>query len=258
MAVVFSARFPVLEDADLPTDLKDKIGKDWHNTLRYKREKIITNLKAVIPDETAFKERIADVAYARIGAVFNPNYPKYKRIMRRFRAKINLGADDFIKNVDRAFEAGGAFDQGVYQNLDKFKENATITWRVMGDKDKIFGPVPKTILALKGMGRVLDKVKLAKDSVSGTPIAIFKPEHETRITSIVDQILMEGLNVIVLSKEAGLDYDTLISDYNAILDSYVKNTAFVRDNIDTANTFVHIAYDATNDWIVVDVQEATF
>jgi len=257
MGVVFSARFPVLEPADIPAELREAIGKDWHDTLRGKRAKIITNLKEVIPNETAYRERIAEVAYARIGAVFNPAYPKYKRIMRRFKVKINAGADDYLKHVDDAFKEGGAFDQGVYANLEKFKENALIVWRCMGDKNRIWGCVPKTILALKGLGVVLNRVKLAKDTVSGTPIAIFKPEHETRITSIVDQVLMEGLNLIVLSKESGEEYTSIMDDYNAILDSYVKNTAFVKDNIDTANTFVHIAYDSVNDWIAVDVQEAT-
>jgi len=257
MAVVFSARFPVLDVEDIPENMRDKIAKDWHDTLTAKREKIINNLKEVIPDEDAFKDRIADVAYSRITQVFNPAYPKYKRIMRRFKVKINLGADDFIKNVNEAFKAGGAFEQGVYQNISKFKSNALITWRVMGDKNTIFGAVPKTIVALKGMGRLLEKVKLAKDTVNGEPIPVFKPEHESRITAIIDQILMEGLNVIVLSKEGNEPFDDLINDYNAILDSYVKNTAFVRDNIDTANTFVHIAYDTANDRIVVDVQIAT-
>jgi len=130
-------------------------------------------------------------------------------------------------------------------------------WRIVGDKDTIWGPAPKAVLALGGKAKRLEAVKLAKDTVVGTPINIFKPEHATRILSTVDQVLIEGLNAILLAKEAELPFGALITDYNAILDSYIKNTAFVKANIDTANTFCHIEYDPVNDVVLVRVQEAT-
>jgi len=257
MAVVFTGRFPVLEDTELPTDMKDKITTDWHDSLKRKREKILENLTTRIPDEDTYKKVIADVGYSRIIEVFNPNYPKYKRILRKYRAKTYKGADDWIKNVPEAFKEGGRFEEGIYANIDKYKDNMGMIWRFVGDKDKIFGPVPKAILALAGKAKALENVIMDIDTVSGSPVPVFKPEHESRVLPVVDNILIEALNVIMLSREAGLDISGLISDYNALLDAYVKNATFARDNIDTANTFCHIAYDDVTGRIVVDVQIAT-
>jgi len=257
MAVVFSARFPVLEETEFPADMKDKITTDWHDSLKRKREKILENLITRIPDEATYKKVIADVGYSRIIKVFNPNYPKYKRILRKYRSKTYKGADDWLKNVPEAFKAGGRFEEGIYTNLEKYKENMALIWRFVGDKDKICGPVPKTILALAGKAKALENVLLDIDTVSGTPVPVFKPEHESRELPIIDNILIEALNVILLSREAGLDISGLMSDYNSLLDAYVKNTAFVRDNIDTTNTFVHIGFDDVTGRVVVDVQIAT-
>ena len=257
MGVVFSGRFPVLEETELPSGMVDTIGTDWHDSIKRKREKIITNLKTRIPDEDTYKKVIADAGYSRIIEVFNPNFPKYRRLLRKYRAKTYRGADDYLKNREEAFKEGGRFEEGVYRNLTKYKENMTLIWRFVGDKDKVFGCVPKTIMALAGKKKALENVLLDIDTVSGEPVPVFKPEHESRTLPAIENAMVEGLNVILLSREAGLDIDALISDYNAILDAYVKNTAFVRDNIDTANTFVHLGYDSATGRIVVDVQIAT-
>jgi len=257
MAVVFTGEFPVLDVSDIPTDMIDDVGTDWLNSILGKRSKILKNLLKTIPDATAYIKRIAEPGYEGITEVFNPSWVKYNRVIRKYKAKVTRGKDVWHDRVNEAFSEGGAFEKGVYDNVSVYK-NAMITiWRIVGNKDTIFGPSPKAVLALGGKAKILEAVKLAKDTVTGTPINVFKPEHASRILSTVDQVLIEGLNAILLAKEAELPFSALISDYNTILDSYVRNTAFVKPGIDVNNTFCHIEYDAVNDVILVRVQEAT-
>jgi len=257
MAVVFTGKFPVLDESDIPTDLRERIRDDWYNAIKGKRAKILDRLLRAIPDTVKYVERIAEPGYEGISEVFNPNWVKYNRVLRKYKAKVTRGKDIWHGRVSSAFAEGGAFEQGIYAKMDTYMNNMVTIWRIVGDKDTIFGPAPKAVLALGGKAKVLEAVKLAKDTVTGTPINIFKPEHATRILSTVDQILIEGLNAILLAKEAELPFDALITDYNAILDSYVKNTAFIKSGIDANNTFCHIEYDAVNDVVQVVVQEAT-
>jgi len=257
MAVVFTGIFPVLDETDVPADMRDRITQDWVNQMKNKRAKIIDRLLRAIPDAVSYVNRIAEPGYEGITEVFNPNWVKYHRVIRKYKSKVTRGKDYWHARVNEAFAEGGAFDTGVYNAINKYTGGMLTIWRIVGDRDTIFGPAPKAVLALGGKSKILEAVKLAKDTVTGTPINVFKPEHATRILSTVDQILIEGLNAILLAKEAELDFSGLITDYNAILDSYVKNTAFIKSGIDTANTFCHIEYDSVNDVVQVVVQEAT-
>jgi len=256
MAVVFEGIFGEIKPTELPENTDVDIANDWADILTAKRDKIKARLNEVIPDESAYLSRIAEVAEAEFTNVLNPNYYKTARALRKFRVKVRKGGSAWLNNVASAFAEGGRFESGVNANKDKFKNNVIYTLRFTGDMNKVWGCVPKAICAIQGKAKVLEKVKGSYDSLSGTPVRMFKVEHVSRISAALANIFVEGLVMARMEEEAGGDPNTILDDYNTIIADYVSST-FLDPNLDPSASSITLEYDATGDRLRIHVVQAT-
>jgi len=268
MAVqIFEGVFVEIKPEELPEGFDTKIATDWKDILTAKRDKIKERIQTVIPDEATYQERLADVAITEFTDVLNPNYYKTERALRKYRIKVKRGGKAYIDNVASAFAEGGRFEQGVANNIDKFKANAMYAWRFVGDKDKIWGCVPMMAFALKGKGKVLEKIKKGGDSISGTPKPMFKVEHVSRVVPALVNVAVEGLVMARMGKEAGEDVTAILDDYNAIIEAYIRKydegtgtytaSDFLNPELDPSGTYVKLEYDSTADRLKIHVVEST-
>jgi len=256
MATVFEGVFGEIKPGELPENIDVDIANDWADILTAKRDKIKARLNEVIPDESAYLSRIAEVAEAEFTNVLNPNYYKTARALRKFRVKVRKGGSAWLSNVASAFAEGGRFEKGVAANKEKFKNNVIYTLRFTGDMNKVWGCVPKAIHAIQGKAKVLEKVKGSYDSLSGTPVRMFKVEHVSRISAALANIFVEGLVMARMEEEAGGDPNTILDDYNTIIADYV-NATFLDPNLDPTNSKITLEYDATGDRLKIHVVQAT-
>jgi len=256
MAVVFEGVFGEIKPSELPENIDVDIANDWYDILTAKRDKIATRLNEVIPDEAAYQSRIAEVATAEFENVLNPNYYKTERALRKFKIKVKRGGSAWLNNVASAFAEGGRFEQGVAANKDKFKANVLYTLRFTGDMNKVWGCVPKAIKAIQGKAKILEKIKGSYDSLTGTPVRMFKVVHLSRIAAALSNIFVEGLVQARMAEEAGDDPTTILDDYNTIIADYVTST-FLDDSLDPANSSITLEYDSVADRLKIHVVQAT-
>jgi len=256
MAVVFEGIFGEIKPTELPEGINTEIAQDWYDILTAKRDKIKARLNEVIPDEAAYESRIVDVATAEFENVLNPNYYKTARALRKFKIKVKRGGSAWLNNVASAFAEGGRFESGVSANKSKFEANVLYTLRFTGDKNKVWGCVPKAIFAISGKAKVLEKVKGSYDSLTGTPVRMFKVEHLSRISAALANILVEGLVMARMGIEAGEVADDILTDYNAIIADYV-NATFVDPTLDPASSSIALEYDSVADRLKIHVIQAT-
>ena len=264
---IFEGIFVEIKPEELPEGFDTKIATDWQDILIAKRDKIKERIQTVIPDEATYQERLADVAITEFTDVLNPNYYKTERALRKYRIKVKRGGKSYIDNVASAFAEGGRFEQGVANNINKFKANAMYAWRFVGDKDKIWGCVPMLAFALKGKGKVLEKIKKGGDSISGTPKPMFKVEHVSRVVPALVNVATEGLVMARMGKEAGEDVTSILNDYNAIIEAYIRKydegtgtytaSDFLNPELDPSGTYVKLEYDSTADRLKIHVVEST-
>ena len=267
MPVVFDAKFGEIKPTELPAGINTDIGQDWYDILIAKRDKILARLQEVIPDESAYISRIAEVAEAEFSNVLNPNYYKTERALRKFRIKVKKGGSAWLNNVASAFAVGGRFEEGVSANRTKFENNVLYVLRFTGDKNKVWGCVPKAAFSMKGKAKILEKITGTVDSVTGSPVRMFKPEHLSRIVAALENVIVEGLVMARMGQEAGEDVNAILSDYNAIIDSYVRSydaatgtytaSPFLDTSLDPANTYIQLEYDSVADRLFVHVVQAT-
>lgn len=256
MAVVFEGVFGEIKPTELPEGIDTDIAQDWYDILTAKRDKIATRLSEVIPDEAAYQSRIAEVGEAEFTDVLNPNYYKTERALRKYRIKVKRGGSAWLNNVASAFAEGGRFENGVAANKDKFKANVLYTLRFTGDKNKVWGCVPKAIFAISGKAKVLEKVKGSYDSLTGTPVRMFKVTHLSRITAALANIFTEGLVMARMGIEAGETVDDILTDYNTIIADYVTST-FLDTTLDPTNSSITLEYDSVADRLKIHVVQAT-
>ncbi len=267
MPVVFDAKFGEIKPTELPTGLDTDIATDWYDILIAKRDKILARLQEVIPDESAYLSRIAEVAEAEFSNVLNPNYYKTERALRKFKIKVKKGGSAWLNNVASAFAVGGRFEEGVNAGKNKFITNAMYVWRFTGDKNKVWGCVPKAAFAMKGKAKIIEKIKGTYDSITGSPVSMFKPEHASRVIAALENVIVEGLVMARMGIEAGETVDAILTDYNTIIEAYIRKydaatgtytaSDFLNTNLDPNNTYVALEYDSVADRLFVHVVQAT-
>ena len=242
---VYEAKFICAELGDTQLDV---VRDDWESTLKSKRSKILTQIQTRIPDASTYNDVLAQPAISEYESFVNPSHPKAARALRKRKIKIPAGANDYLTNVANAFAEGGRFETRVTEAKDKFKRNFAAITQAVGDKSQKLGVVTAVMWALLGQYSKIQTFpsdryeEIARDA--DMPTNIFKPEYQANVRSAVTQLLNEGIYYAVLAIDAGEDVSTLLSDYNSRLDAFVANTTFLKDTIDSANTFVHIVYEA--------------
>ena len=256
MGVVFEGIFGEWKPEELPEGINADIAQDWEDILKAKRDKIKTRLNEVIPDEAAYQSRIADVATTEFENVLNPNYYKTERALRKFKIKVKRGGSAWLANIASAFAEGGRFETGVTANKQKFMNNVLYTLRFTGDMNKVWGCVPKAIKAIEGKAKVLEKIKGTVDSITGTPVPMFKVAHLPRIKALLANVFVEGLVMARMGAEAGEDVSAILSEYNAIIADYI-NATFLDASLDPANSSITLEYDSLADRLSIHIVQAT-
>ena len=256
MATVFEGIFGEWKPEELPEGINTDIATDWEDILKAKRDKIKARLSEVIPDEAAYQSRVAEVATEEFSNVLNPAYPKTERALRKYKIKVKKGGSAWLSNVESAFAEGGRFDTGVTANKQKFINNILYTLRFTGDMNKVWGCVPKAIKAIEGKGKVLEKIKGTVDSITGSPVPMFKVTHLPRIKALLANVFTEGLVMARMGKEAGEVVDDILAEYNAIIADYISAT-FLDESLDPTASSITLEYDSVADRLSIHVVEAT-
>ncbi len=259
MATIYEVHLGVLTLGELPTEVSE-IGDDWETTFKGKRSKIITNLQRVIADESDYNEIIVNRSNAGYEQFIGTDHPDYNKIMLKRKTKMPARASDYITNRNNAFAEGGAFESGVTANKGAFMNNVKVILRVVGDKDKVYGAVPKLGIALDGKKSILEA--LLNDTydhlITSTDLKRFfvKKSFKTTVVALVN----EALAYTVYSIDAGYDdswIQTNVADvYNPLIAAMI-NANTVNPDLDATACAITIEKDATTGRWGVKLVEAT-
>ena len=259
MAEIYNVHLGVLNLGELPSEISE-IGDDWENTFKGKRQKIITNLSRVVPDEDAYKDIIVKRSNEGYAEFVSPTHPDYNKIMLKRKVKMPARASDYITHRNEAFQEGGAFEQGITNNKDAFMNNVKVILRVVGDKDKIVGAIPKAQLILLGKKALFEEVKndTYDHVITSTELKPFFKYRRTIATIVAT--LNYYLSYVVYAIDAGYDdtwiENNIVNDANAELASYV-NANLINPDLDPANSKIEITKDATTGRWGIHIVEAT-
>jgi len=258
MGVIYDVHLGLLSEAELPTRF-DEVRDDWETTLKSKRAKIITNLQAVIPDESAYVSKVVDRSNVAYSDFIRSDHPRYDEIMLKRQIKMEAAKSDYITNRDAAFAEGGRFETQVSARKDFFRRNAVIIWMVTGDRDKIYGAVPKAKYVLLGNKTLAEEVLTSADHlITSTELKPFF-KYRRYVPSVVASI-NKWLTYVAYALKAGwsdADIDSKIATKaNDELTGYV-NDAMMNPDLDPTTSAITIEKDASTGRWGVRITEAT-
>jgi len=259
MAVIYEVHLGLLSQAEIPTDF-DEVRDDWNTALKSKRQKILTNLQRTIPDEDSYLDKIVSRSNKGYGEFIGTGHERYDEIMVKREIKMTKAKSDYITNRNNAFTEGGAFDLGVDAQKEAFRRNAVVIWMVVGDRDKIYGAIPKLKYALRGKKSLLEDVLTTdKDHlVTDTELKPFfkYPRYIPSVVSVVNK----WLSMVAYGVLAGWSDDDIntkiASKGNNELAGFV-NSAMLNPDLDPANCKIELTKDATTGRWGVHFVEAT-
>ena len=258
MGVIYEVHLGLLAQSELPNTF-DEVRDDWEATLKGKRQKIITNLKRVVPDESAYTAKIKDRSNEGYAEFIGTGHPRYDEIMLKREIKMDLAKSRYITNRDNAFAEGGDFETGVTNAKDKYRTNTVVTWMVTGDRDKIYGLVPKAKYVLLGKKALAEELFTSADHlITSTDLKPFF-KYRRFVPSVVATInkWMTMVAYAVLAGWSDDDINTKIaSKGNTELASYV-NEAMVNPELDYTACSITIEKDATTGRWGIKITEAT-
>ena len=258
MATIYEVHLGILLASEIPADF-DEVRDDWETTLKGKRAKILTNLQRVVPDEATYLNVIVDRSNVGYGEYIGTDHPRYDEISLKRELKMENAKSDYIANRDSAFVEGGRFETQVTANKDKFRRNAIVTWMVTGDRDKIYGIVPKAKYILQGKKTLFDAVKGTMDHViTETELKPFF-KYARYVPSVVATInkWMTMVAYAILNEKDDTYIDTKIATKgNDELAGYV-NANMLNPDLDPTACAITIEKDATTGRWGVKIVEAT-
>ena len=259
MAEIYNVHLGILNLGELPSEVSE-IGDDWETTLKAKRQKIITNLQRVVPDEDAYKTVIVERSNEGYGQFISESHPSYDKIMLKRKIKMPARASDYITNRNNAFAEGGDFEAGVTESKGAFITNAKIILRVVGDKDKVYAPIAKLSYALDGKKALLESIlnNTYDHLITSTELKTFfiKKQFKTSVVSLIN----EALAYVVYAIDAGFDdswIQTNIADkYNPLIAAMI-NSNTVNSELDPTACSITIEKDTTTGRWGIKLVEAT-
>jgi len=258
MATIYEVHLGILLASEIPADF-DEVRDDWEKTAKAKREKIGTNLERVVPDEDTYLSVIVERSNAGYGEFIGTDHPRFDEISLKRELKMEKAKSDYITNRNNAFAEGGAFETGVTANKEKFRRNAIVTWMVTGDRDKIYGLVPKAKYILRGKKSLFDAVKGTMDHViTQTELKPFfkYPRYVPSVVATINK-WMTMVAYAILNEKDDSYIDTKIAQKgNDELAGYV-NSAMLNSDLDPAGCSITIEKDATTGRWGVKIVEAT-
>jgi len=259
VAEIYSVHFGVLNLGELPSEVSE-IGDDWETTFKGKRAKILTNLQRVVPDESAYRSKIVDRSNEGYSAFISESHPDYNKIMLKRKTKMPARASDYIANRDAAFAEGGDFESGVTESKGAFMTNVKVILRVVGDKDKVYGAIPKLSYALDGKKELLEEIlnDTYDHLITSTDLKRFfvKKAFKTSVVAIAN----EALAYVVYAIDAGYD-DTWITNnianvYNPLIAAMI-NSDTVNSELDPTACSITVEKDSTTGRWGIKIVEAT-
>jgi len=259
MTTIYEVHFGILNVGELPSEVSE-VADDWETTFKGKRSKVLANLQRVIADESDYNEKIVNRSNSGYEDFLGSTHPRLNEIKLKRAVKMPARASDYITNRNAAFEEGGAFESGVTNNKSAFANNVKVTLRVVGDKDKIWGAVPKLRLCLAGKKSLLEE--MLNDTydhlITSTDLKAFFKSNRT-IPAIV-AVVNKALTMIAYAVDAGYDdvwiTNNIANVYNTELANYV-NANMVNADLDASACSITIEKDATTGRWGVKVVEAT-
>jgi len=259
MAEIYNVHLGLLVDTELPSEVSE-IADDWETTFKGKRSKILTNLSRVVPDESAYVEKIVNRSNTGYAEFIRTDHPDYDKIMLKRVTKMPARASDYIANRNNAFAEGGDFEEGVTKNKSAFATNVRVILRAVGDKDKMYGAVPKLSLALDGKKSLFEEliVEGVDHPVTTTDLKKFfvKKSFKASVVAIVN----EALVYIAYALDAGYEdtwIQTNIADkYNPMIAAMI-NANTVNTELDPSASSITIEKDSTTARWGVKLVEAT-
>jgi len=246
MAVVFdyTGEIALLTEKEIPTETFD----EWTNTLAGEMSRIGENLLAKIPDETTFKNLIADASSDAWEDFVNPAWPKSDMIKVKQRVKLARRYTDWDTGVKATFQPDGYFDDRVKSKKDKWllarytvsvvglQHNPTIMWRA-GTKGVKFFVGDKRIT--RYMDPTLDTV------AAGEPTYVVKDAYGKFFQALTLGKLVYGYVMAKFADEGGLatTRDSVISTLNSEM-ATILSGALDTAKADPAKSYLNLSYDA--------------
>lgn len=136
----------------------------WKDKLLNVQDYINKALDAVFSDENAWKQIMGGRAAPRYAQFVNPNYARAGMILLKHRVKLLASYNKWKTNKDAAFQAGGAFEQGVQAADDYYAQGVKIVYRMTGVRPLGLGPAVKAFLIISGIQPPLDS---RRDTLTG-------------------------------------------------------------------------------------------
>lgn len=142
----------------------------WQDKLLNVRDYINKALDAVFKDSNAWQQIMGGRAVPRYTNFVNPNYARATLIQLKYRTKLLAAYDKWKQNKDKAFQEGGAFEQGVQSGADFYAQGVKIVYRLTGARPLGLGPAVKVFMVASGMRPPLLE---GKDTLTGEPRNLF-------------------------------------------------------------------------------------
>ena len=132
--------------------------------------------------------------------------------------------------------------------------------RIVGDKDKVYGAIPKLSFALDGKKALLEEIlnDTYDHLITSTDLKRFfvKKQYKTSVVSLIN----EALAYVVYAVDAGYDDAWITSNianvYNPLIAGMI-NANTVNSELDPANSSITIEKDSTTGRWGIKLVEAT-
>lgn len=254
---------------------KDEVD-EWENILKNSRDLIYNHILARIPDESAFRSKIADTANLAWSDFVNPNWENADFIKLKHKAKLYLAYPDWKRGIENAFGSSGYFPDRVSGKKLKWLK-ARLTLGSTGLRYKVGrGIAVKAIGVISGMKRVLhdiatsdrvvtihtydpdtgeetdETITIPKDDFQGDIVNVFLQGASRFVRPQAIAIITQGLVYAGLADAQGLAgvRDAFIATTN----SYLENTVLKQVNTSNYTLFMGVKYLDSEGRIVVCVE----
>ena len=229
----------------LPSEVPEDVINEWEQTLKAERQRIYNALITKIPNEDAFKKRIADASSDVWETFVNPNYTRKDPNVIKLKQRLKLARayGSWREGIDTAFAEGGTFEKNVTAKKSKYHMARYVIAHV-GWKPKLFwGPLAKAVYLICGDTRPL-RYLTENDTFSGDVVRAIKLPYVNYVRPMLIAKGVYGGVMAMYAHEAGEETlrDDIISKVNSELATIIN--AFKED---TYNVTLELIYDAVAD-----------
>ena len=254
---------------------KDEID-EWETTLKNAKDTIYNHLLARIPDETAFRMKIADPSNLVWSDFVNPDWENADFIKLKHKAKLYIAYPYWKKNITEAFVNPGYFVDRVTSKKYKYRNAETVLGST-GMRYKLGrGIAVKAIGVISGMKRVLHDIRtndvtisittykkegdgeetisvtIPKDDFQGDVVNVFLAGAGRYVRPQAIAILTQGLVYAGMAHTHGLA--SLRDAFLSTINGYINNTIMKQVDTSKYTLFMGVKYLSAEDKIVVCVE----